>query len=247
MFKKTMKFDNLEGEEVTQTFYFNYNKKEVAELIEFQRLEEKLALLGMPIEESGLSQQENNQQAYDIFQDLILGAYGEKGADNVTFVKNERTKEYFRSHVAFVELIWEFMENPALAAEFMEKCLPGKLVEEAKNEMVKEAAKTGTKLTSETLSEMVEEANRRQQDPATRIEPGMEAAKKIGVATPEMASVAEGVFSQQEAAAEIKDKPQEELTPEDLDFLNDADFKKLDPARLSRPTLLAAMARKTQR
>ena len=235
MFKKTMKFDNLEGEEVAQTFYFNYNKKEVAELIEFERLEEKLKLLSTPVEDSGLSQQENNQQAYDIFQELILNAYGEKGADNVTFIKNERTKEYFRSHVAFVELIFEFLENPALAAEFVEKCLPAKLVEQAKQEQ----AKQGGKVSDASLSEMVMEADRRQQDPTTRIEPGMDAAIAAGVAPPEMANGEKG-----DAIEEIKRKDQGDLTPEDLEFLSDAEFKKLDPQRLSRETLMAAMHRK---
>ena len=243
MFKKTMKFDNLEGEEVIQAFYFNYNKKEVAELLEFGRLEEKLKLLSTPVEESGLSQQENNQQAYDIFQDLILNAYGEKGSDNVTFIKNERTKEYFRSHVAFVELVFEFLENPALAAEFIEKCLPVKLVEQAKKDM---AAEQGKPVTSETLSEMVQEAQRRQQDPATRIEPGLDAAVEAGVVDPSsnVTKLAQDVASTN--ADPIADKAPADLTPEDVDFLTNEEFKRLDPQQLSRETLMAAMRRKTQ-
>jgi hypothetical protein len=174
-----MKFDDLDGNEVTQTFYFNYNKKEIAELLEFKRLEEKLQLLTMPVEESGLTQQQNNQQAYDIFQDLILDAYGEKGADNVTFLKTPALRQYWASHVAFVELIFEFLENPKLAAEFIENCLPAKLVARAKEEI--EAEGKG-KLSSSTITEMNEEAARRQADPATRIEPGLEAAQAAGVA-----------------------------------------------------------------
>jgi hypothetical protein len=191
MFKKTMKFDDLEGNEVSATFYFNYNKKEVAELLEFGHisqfppstprlpLEEQLKVLTTPVEESGFTQQENNQAAYNIFQDLILDAYGEKGADNVTFVKNDRTREYFRSHVAFVEMIFEFLGNERLAAEFMEKCLPAKLVEAAKKEV---EAKEAGKVTPEAIDHMVAEAAERQADPATRIEPGYDAAVEAGVA-----------------------------------------------------------------
>lgn len=179
MFKKTMTFDDLEGNEVSQTFYFNYNKKEIAELLEFKQLEEKLRVLTLPIEESGLTEVENSQQAYDIFQDLILDAYGEKGADNVTFVKNEQLREYWKSHVAFVELIFEFLEKPQLAAEFIEKCLPAKLVARAKEEM---EAQEKNRLSSSTITELVTEADQRQQDPATRIEPGLEAAQEAGVA-----------------------------------------------------------------
>lgn len=172
MFKKTMKFDDLDGNEVTQTFYFNYNKKEVAELIEFGHLldyplpegqtrlplEQQLTLLQTPIEESGLTQQENSQQAYSIFQDLILDAYGEKGPDNVTFVKNKQLRDYFKSHVAYVEIIFEFLEKPSLAAQFIENCLPAKFVEQAKKELESKKEESDS-LEKELDESLVEDSN----------------------------------------------------------------------------------------
>lgn len=234
MFKKTMKFDDLDGNEVTQTFYFNYNKKEIAELLEFGQLsqfpegrkrlplEDQLKLLKTPTEESGLTQQENNQQAYDIFQDLILDAYGEKGADNVTFVKNDRTREYFKNHVAFVELIFEFLAKPAEAAQFIENCLPAKMVARAKEELQAEA---NGKLSSSSLAEMVQEAERRQKDPATRIEPGLENA-------PEHI---------QERAKEL-----ESAGPIVTDGLTDEEILGKKPQELTKPQLLRAMELKSK-
>lgn len=167
MFKKTMTFDDLNGDEVTQTFYFNYNKKEIAEMLEIKDLEGKLKLLQTPIEESGLTQQENTQQAYDILQDLILDAYGEKGADNVTFVKNPELREYWRNHVAFVELIFELIENPEAAGQFFEKCLPAKQVAKAKAEA---ALKESKEISSEVATETVEEAPAHIQEHAASLE-----------------------------------------------------------------------------
>lgn len=218
MFKKTMKFDDLDGNEVEQTFYFNYNKKEIAELLEFKQLEEKLKMLQTPVEESGLSQLENNKMAYDIFQELVLDAYGEKGPDNVTFVKNERTRAYWKSHVAFVELIFEFLENPRLAAEFFEKCLPAKEVARVKAEL---SAKNEGKLSSDTLAEMVQEAERRQNDPATRIEP--ESNEPIPVAP-------------------VEEKPEVVVT----DGLTDEEILSKKPQELSKPQLLRAMELKNR-
>jgi hypothetical protein len=183
MFKKTMTFDNLEGEEVSQTFYFNYNKKEIAELLEFGRvlrfkrpgesdrlpLEQQLELLKKPTEESGLTEQQNTEQAYKIFQDLILDAYGRKSDDNVTFVKNWELRDYWESHVAFVELIFEFLADTRLAMEFIEKCLPEKLMAQAKAEMEREAA---TKVTDADIEKLVEEGAQRQANPETAIAPG---------------------------------------------------------------------------
>jgi hypothetical protein len=249
MFKKTMKFDNLDGEEVEQTFYFNYNKKEIAELLEFGGLEAKLQLLSMPVQETGLTQQENNQQAYDIFHELILNAYGEKGADNVTFVKNERTREYWGSHVAFVEMIFEFIADPPLAAQFIENCLPAKLVKSAKEELSKE---NEGKLTSGTLSEMVEEAQRRQADPATRIEPGPEAAREALGSSPAMEQAAQAIAKEQASSQEgptpvapSEDKKKGDLTAEDIRAMDDIAFKKLDVKGLSQEALVAAFQRKS--
>lgn len=226
MFKKTMTFDDLDGNEKKQTFYFNFNKKEIVEMIGLKGLEEKIQRLQMPIEESGLTERENAQQAYDIFQELILDAYGEKGADNVTFVKNDQLREYFKSHVAFVELIFEFLENPTLGAQFIESCLPAKLVEKAKAEM---ALENGAKISSETLTEMVLEAERRQNDPATAIEPGDTSLIEPPVAPPE---------------APPAPKEQEDLTPEDIKTMPEDEFAKIDVRRLSRESMVAAFGRK---
>lgn len=257
MFKKTMTFDDLNGEEVEQTFYFNYNMKEIAELLEFGHLaqfvpthrrlplEEQLKILTVPVEESGLTQQENNQQGYDIFQGLILDAYGEKGADNVTFVKNTRTREYFASHVAFVEMIFEFLEKPQLAAQFIENCLPEKKVAEAKKELQKENA---GKLSGATLTEMVAEAERRQKDPATRIEPGitpdMDPAMVQAAEAIANDSVVAGTVVPQEPPTPVERK-QEDLTPDEIMNMPQATFQSLDPRRFNKEQMLAAFKRKS--
>lgn len=249
MFKRTMTFDNLEGEEVSQTFYFNYNKKEIAELLEFKQLEKKLKLLSMPVEESGLSQQENNQQAYDIFQDLILDAFGQKGADNVTFSKTPELRAYWASHVAFVELIFEFLEKPQLAAEFIENCLPTKMVAKAKEEMQKE---NDNKLSSESLAEMVEEANRRQENPDTRVEPGLPAAVETLKPSPEIVQAAQGIAGMDAprptavSDGAVKAKKQEDLTENDILTMDDVAFAKLLPQRFSNEQMVAAFRRKMQ-
>lgn len=231
-----MKFDDLEGNEVTQTFYFNYNKKEIAELLEFKQLEEKLKLLTMPVEESGLSQVENNQQAYDIFQDLILDAYGVKGVDNVTFVKNEELREYWRSHVAFVEMIFEFLENPQLAAQFIENCLPAKMVARAKEEM---QAANDNKLSSSTITEMAEEAARRQENPETRIEPGLKAAQEAGVAPVDFEAA--GIEYPQAVPAHVP-----ESGPIVTDGKTDEELLTMKPQEMTQPQLMRAFELKSK-
>lgn len=241
MFKKTMKFDDLDGNEVTQTFYFNYNKKEIAELLEFGQvmkfsapgsvrdpLEVQMKKLSTPVEESGLSQQENNQQAYEIFQNLILDAYGQKGADNVTFEKNWDLRNYWESHVAFPEMVFEFLADEKLAAEFIEKCLPPRLVEAQKAELREKGV-----LVSSTVSEMVQEAARRQENPETRVAPGIEAAREALGENPEVEKLAKSV-------------KKVSYTPEDIAAMSDEEFANLDVRGLPQPVVLAAYKRKIQ-
>lgn len=236
MFKKTMKFEDLEGNEVEKTFYFNFNKKELAEMIEFGDLEGKMKTLSMPVEESGLTQQENTRMAYDIFQNWILDAYGQKSDDNLSFVKNEEIREYWKNHVAFVEMIWEFIEKPNLATEFIEACMPAKMVAAAKEEL-------STKhegLQSSNLLDMVQEAERRQKDPTTRIEPGPEAAAEALGENKEVAQAAVAVKELQD-----QEKPKSELTPGDIQNMTDEEFAKLDVKGLSQPALISAFQRKS--
>ena len=245
MFTKTMKFDDLDGNEVEQKFYFNYTKKEIAELLEFGRilrfpaipgreympLDEMMKKLTTPVEESGLTQRQNNEQAYEIFESLLLDAYGVKGADNVSFDKTPELRHYWSTHVAFPELVFEFLGDTQLAAQFIEKCLPPRLVARAKEEM---QAENEGKLSSSTISEMVEEADRRQKDPATRIEPGLKAAQEAGVA-PVIQSDSDLVDGN---ASDVAGKLTEGKTDEELLVMS--------PQEMSKAQLMRAFQLKNQ-
>lgn len=239
-----MTFDDLEGNEVTETFYFNYSKKEIAELLEFGRvldfpaepgfvyepLEEMMKKLSTPIEVSGLSNTENNRMAYLRFQTLILDAFGKKGANNVNFDKTPELRHHFKTHVAFPELIFEFLGNERLAAEFFENCLPPKVVARVKEEQ--EAAEKN-KISDSTIAEMNAEAARRQQDPATRIEPGLEAAQAAGVAPAHIVDPTPG-------------KKIEDLTEQDILSMDEISFQKLDAKKLNMEQMQVAFRRKMQ-
>lgn len=251
MFKKTMTFDDLDGNEVEQTFYFNYNLQEIAELLEFGRvmrfeptpgvtylpLEEMYEKLSTPREKSGLSNQENNEQAYRIFQNLLLDAYGVKGDDNVSFNKTPELRHYWSTHVAFPELVFEFLGNEALGAEFLEKCLPPKKVASVKKDLREKHS-----IPEGSLKDMMAEAERRQADPATRIEPGPEAARAALGESPQVEALAQSV-----ADGGVPAKRVEDYTVEDVRAMDEISFGKLDVRKLhNREAMLAAFERKSK-
>lgn len=136
MIKKTVTYDDLDGNSVTEDFYFNFSKLEGLELdVKLQGgLEGTLARI---------SATEDSQQAYALFKDLLLSAYGRKGPGGKGFPKKDvdgtPMRDYLEASPALGEIIIEMLQNPNDAAKFFEGMLPPKLVAQAKLEEAAEA------------------------------------------------------------------------------------------------------------
>lgn len=126
MIKKDITFYNYAEptpEQVTKTFYFNYTKIEGLEIeLEYGDLEDTVRKL---------NETEDGKTAYKIFKEILIGAVGVKDNDN-EFNKSEAAKRAFVNSPALSVLVWEFVENPELAAPFLEAMLPPQDVAEGK-------------------------------------------------------------------------------------------------------------------
>lgn len=128
MLKKTITYTDYNDEEVTEDFYFNISKLDLAE--------HDLELdLRRTIEQ--LNTTTENKEAYGLFKFIILSAYGVRGEDGKKFYKKDRVtgiphSRDLEASPALEALIFEFLENPEKGAQFMEACLPANLVAEAK-------------------------------------------------------------------------------------------------------------------
>jgi hypothetical protein len=123
--KKTITYDNYNDESVTEDFYFSISKLEAIELeMEFEG--------GLEGHLGKLQETENGKDAYYLFKDVVLKAYGKKSLDGKRFIKDEESTKAFEQSNALGELIWGFLTNPTEGAQFIEGCLPAKLVAEAK-------------------------------------------------------------------------------------------------------------------
>jgi hypothetical protein len=147
--KKTIAYEDYNGNDVAEDFYFNFTKLEIIEMLELDDLEGTI---------QKLTETENAKEAYHLFKKIILSALGTKSEDGKRFIKNAETVEAFEQSPACSELILEFLENPSLGASFIEGTLPAKLVAEAKAAQAKNPS-------SEEVSEMVKEAARREDQP----------------------------------------------------------------------------------
>lgn len=133
MLKKTITYDDYNGNEITEDFYFNFTKLEI--------MEKELELGGLEETVRRLSATTDAPAAYAIFKDLVLAAYGKKSEDGRQFIKSPELLKEFEQSPASSELIIEFLNNPDSGAQFIEGTLPAKLVADVKKEAARKASK----------------------------------------------------------------------------------------------------------
>ena len=136
MLTKEITFTDLEGNEITDKFYFNLNK---AELINMQTREKG----GLDRRLRQIATSQDVKGIVDVVEEFILMSYGEKGADGVSFVKvknGERLSENFKNTAAYSELFMELISDPDKLTAFLTGIMPKDLAEQAKLEMTKQQA-----------------------------------------------------------------------------------------------------------
>lgn len=124
MLAKEITYTDLNGNERTDTYYFNLTK---AELIEYDSAFENGALQYLTM----LSKQPEKfkKQLVEAFKDLILRSYGEK-TPNGRFVKSQELRDAFAASEAYSELFLEITNTEQGAANFINAIVPQVSAEE---------------------------------------------------------------------------------------------------------------------
>lgn len=118
MLAKEITYTDLNGNERTDTYYFNLTK---AELIEYDSAFEDGALQYLTM----LSKQPEKfkRQLVEAFRDLILRSYGEKTL-NGRFIKSQELRDAFAASEAYSELFLEITQTEQGAANFINSIVP---------------------------------------------------------------------------------------------------------------------------
>lgn len=117
MLAKKMTYTDYDGNERTETFYFNLSK---AELIEMQLSTEG----GMDKELQRMIDAKDITHLAASFKRVILKSYGEKSADGKRFIKSPELSEAFAQTEAYSELFTELMTDADKASDFMNAIIP---------------------------------------------------------------------------------------------------------------------------
>jgi len=117
MLKKTIAYTDFDGNERSETFYFNLTQAEIAEM-------ELSTKGGLATKINTIIEAQDNETIIKMFKDIIGKAYGEKSADGKFFVKNDQIRDAFMSTLAYSNLFMELATSPEAAAAFINGIVP---------------------------------------------------------------------------------------------------------------------------
>jgi hypothetical protein len=130
MLKREISFEDFNGNQTSEVFYFNLSK---AELIEMEvEYKQGFAQLLQDIIDS-----KDNKELVSKFKDIILMSYGQKSEDGKRFIKSPELREEFSQTAAYVELFMELASDDDAAVAFLSGVLPRDIVSQLNEEQVK--------------------------------------------------------------------------------------------------------------
>lgn len=125
MLKKTIKYEDYNGVEREEDFYFDLSEAEVLEM-------EAEQVGGMSNLIEKIVQAKDVPSLIKMFKGLILKAYGEKSADGRRFIKSEQLSNEFSQTRAYSKLFMELATDDKAAAAFVNAIVPQELLDKQK-------------------------------------------------------------------------------------------------------------------
>lgn len=117
MLKRTIKYEDFNGVEVVEDFYFNLSKSELIEMeAEYQG--------GLSDTLNRIIAAKDNKTLIAEFKKLVLNSYGQKSADGKRFIKSEVLREEFAQTAAYDMLFMELASNEDASSDFIQGIMP---------------------------------------------------------------------------------------------------------------------------
>ena len=117
MLKKTITYEDFNGEKQSQTFYFNLTRTEIIRM-------ESSVDGGLANALTRIVESKNSKDILEQFEQIVTLAYGVKSDDGQTFEKSDELREKFLNHAAYDELFIELVSNQTTMAAFINGIVP---------------------------------------------------------------------------------------------------------------------------
>lgn len=141
MLKKTVNFEDFDGNLVEETHYFNFNTTELID-IAIELPAEMTDVFGedpskVDPEAAGMAllRKMGGTGIVKFIKDIVLRSYGVKSEDGRKFIKDEQLTKEFSQSLAYDAIITEFMSDDVAAAEFINKVIPANVLEKMTTNM----------------------------------------------------------------------------------------------------------------
>ena len=145
MIKKTINYEDFDGNKRTEDLYFNLTKFEATEFaldlpddITNEVTKEGVDATNME-SVSRIVQKLGGKGIIDFIRKLVLKSYGIKSEDGRRFEKSEKISTEFSQTMAFDNLMMELLTNDDEAAKFINGVIPADLANAANGAMLPEA------------------------------------------------------------------------------------------------------------
>lgn len=129
MLKKTINYEDLDGNPVTEDFYFNLSKAEMAEM-QFSEAGGFMALLQSAANTS------NPSDVIPMFRKILAMAVGQRSLDGKRFIKSQDIIDSFLQTDAYSVMLMEILSDTNAAVEFVKGVIPADLVGKVELEML---------------------------------------------------------------------------------------------------------------
>lgn len=123
MFKRDITYTDFDGNQQTETFYFNLSKPELTTLDVSH--EDGMGAFLEKVVKSG-----DNQAIFEQFLNLILSAYGERSEDGKRFIKSPEIREAFTQTAAWEALFDELTQTESGMLDFIVNVFPADMREQ---------------------------------------------------------------------------------------------------------------------
>jgi hypothetical protein len=122
--KKTITYEDFNGETVVEDHFFHLSK---AELVELELSHEG----GLSVSLQKIIDSEDGKAIIAEFKNIILTSYGKRSDDGRRFIKNQTFRDEFESSEAYSTLFMELVTDADAAVEFINGIIPAGMTEEA--------------------------------------------------------------------------------------------------------------------
>lgn len=117
MLKKVVKYVDFDSNKREETLYFNFTKAEIIKL-------EMSMSGGLVAHITKIVETKDEPAMMALWEEIILGSYGEKSPDGRRFIKSPEIRKAFSETQAFSDLFMELSIDAAAATAFVNSIIP---------------------------------------------------------------------------------------------------------------------------